>query len=228
MVAETVSGFGGGLLPAWTLVPVPASRRLRVAAGLDGRPALDGKRTARGRTRHRPGQGPPTTSVPQGQQRRRGGVMDTTPPPELPAFLDRYAQGPCRRRPGGHRRLLRPPRPGGGGRRRHPGLRAGPRSRPPSPATPASTPPAATSCAAPATAASASRSSSTPPRSPEAAGQSQVAVSGTGCGTRRGPNRRPWTRATPATTTRPPMTRRMEKGSPRTMTPAATATSGTR
>src|SRR5215212_9219479 len=60
-------------------------------------------------------------------------------------------------------------------------------------------------------------------------GWSQAAVSGTGWGTgRRGPNRRPWTRATPRTTTRPPTTRRIENGSPRTRMPAATATRGTR
>lgn len=59
-------------------------------------------------------------------------------------------------------------------------------------------------------------------------GQSQAAGSPAGCGTLRGPNRRPWTRATPSTTTRPPMTRRSEKGSSRTTTPRATATRGTR
>jgi hypothetical protein len=38
MVAETRSEFGGWAAPSWTLVPC----RLRVAAGLDRRPALAG------------------------------------------------------------------------------------------------------------------------------------------------------------------------------------------
>ena len=62
-----------------------------------------------------------------------------------------------------------------------------------------------------------------------ALGHSQTADSGTDWGVGwRAPKRRPWTRATPRTTIRPPTTRRMEKGSPRTRMPAATATRGIR